>query len=253
MTTAAHDYDSWIRAFNPVPGAGIRLVCFPHAGGAASFWFPLTRLLPAGVELLAVQYPGRQDRRAEPCIDDIGTLADRTAEVLRRQHPDEPLALFGHSMGAAVAFETARRLERDSGRPVAHLFVSGRRSPGEFRAEYVHLRDDDGLIAELGTLGGTAPELLADPELRDLVLPPVRSDYRAIETYRCPPDATVGCPVTVLTGDADPRVTVAEARRWEDHTTGAFDFEVFEGGHFYLEDHRAGVAGRIGDALERFL
>ncbi|MFJ6217293.1 thioesterase II family protein [Streptomyces sp. NPDC092296] len=252
MTTTAHHHDSWIRAFNPIPDAAIRLVCFPHAGGTASFWAPLTRLLPPGIELLAVQYPGRQDRYNEPCIDDIGTLADRTAEALRGRHPGERLALFGHSMGSVVAFETARRLERQAGPSVAHLFVSGRRAPSLVRAEYTHLRDDDGLIAELSALGGTASGLLADPEMRALVLPPVRSDYRAIETYRCEPGAQVGCPVTALTGDADPRVSVAEARLWEGHTTGAFDYQVFTGGHFYLEDHRPAIARRVGDTLRRF-
>ncbi|MFG2353520.1 thioesterase II family protein [Streptomyces sp. NPDC048521] len=258
MTSAALDYDAWIRTFDaamekgPVVD-GLRLVCFPHAGGSASFYFPYAKLLRPEIEVLAVQYPGRQDRRGEPCLDRIATLADRAAEVLRVRRPDERLAFFGHSMGAAVAFETARRLERGPGPRVLRLFASGRRAPSVFRPEFVHRKDDDGLVAELQALSGTDPALLADPEVRALVLPTIRSDYRAIESYRCEPGASVACPVTVLIGDADPRVSVADARAWEGHTSGGFDLRVLPGGHFYLEEQRDVVVAGIRAALREHL
>lgn len=113
MTTAssaASDDGLWLRCFHPAPEAKVRLVCFPHAGGAASFFFPMAEMLLPNVEMLAVQYPGRQDRRSEKCLDSVQGLAVAIAGQLRRR-TDLPLALFGHSLGATVAFEVARLLE----------------------------------------------------------------------------------------------------------------------------------------------
>ncbi|MFF2808879.1 thioesterase II family protein [Streptomyces sp. NPDC058000] len=234
MTTGTGS-DTWVRRFRLAPGAPVRLVCFPHAGGAASFFHPLARQLSPDVEVLPVQYPGRQDRRHEPPLTDIGLLAAHLATELSAVLDEGPTAFFGHSMGATVAFETVRRLEREGRGDPLMLFASGRRAPGLARTERVHLLDDAGLLAELRELDGTGGALLDDPEVVRAVLPALRADYRAIETYRCtPPDAVVHCPVTALTGRADPRVSVADARAWVRHTTGPFRLRTFDGGHFYL-------------------
>ncbi|MFC9946576.1 thioesterase II family protein [Streptomyces pratensis] len=233
MSSPISAQDLWIRAFHPAPQAPHRLVCFPHAGGSASFYFPVSAGLAPEVDVLAVQYPGRQDRRAEPGIVDIGVMADRVAEALLPYAARSPLTFFGHSMGACVAFEVARRLER-TGRGPAHIFASGRRAPSSCRDEDVHLRDDDGIIAEMRAMSGTDARVLGDEELLRMVLPAIRSDYRAVETYRADPDASVNCPVTALIGDDDPWTTHDEARAWEKHTTGPFGLTVFSGGHFYL-------------------
>ncbi|WFB10962.1 alpha/beta fold hydrolase [Streptomyces sp. LX-29] len=225
----------------------VRLVCLPHAGGSASFYHPFSRLLPSAVEMLAIQYPGRQDRRLEPCIVDLRELADRVLEELR-PYIGQPLALFGHSMGATLAFEVARRLEEQD-TPPTHLFVSGRRAPSRSRHEDVHLRDDAGLIAELAELSGTDTRLLEDEEMRRMVLPALRGDYTAAETYVYQPGPPLACPVTMITGDADPRVDRDEAEAWEKHTTGPFELLTFPGGHFYLSDQRAEVAQAVAARL----
>src|SRR6059058_3650797 len=103
---------TWLRRFGPVLDSGVRLICFPHAGGSASAYVPLARALAPEVEVLAVQYPGRQDRRHEPPIEDVNRLADLAADVLPTDSA-RPYALFGHSMGALVAYETALRLSQD--------------------------------------------------------------------------------------------------------------------------------------------
>ncbi|MGP3969021.1 thioesterase II family protein [Streptomyces sp. 6N223] len=245
----------WLRTFAPAAGARIRLVCFPHAGGSASFYIPMSRSLAPGVEVLAVQYPGRQDRRNEPLVPEIGRLADRLAEVLRPLAASGPLAFFGHSMGAVVAFETARRMERDGGTGPVVLFASGRRAPGIVREaeDRVHQGDDDAVIEEMRTLSGTEAAVFADDELLRMVLPAIRNDYQAIETYRAEPEARIGCRVVALIGDADPRTSVSDAKAWRVHTTDAFELHVFAGGHFFLSQHTQEIVERVMMDLKEYL
>jgi surfactin synthase thioesterase subunit len=247
--TVMNSTDSWIRCFHSAPEAAVRLVCFPHAGGAASFYFPMSKALHPDIEVYSVQYPGRQDRRGETALTAVPDIARHAARALR-ELPRGPLALFGHSMGAAVAYETARILERSGDGPLEALFVSGRRAPSRFRPEFVHQRDDTGLVEEMRTLGGTDPGVLRNRELLQLVLPVVRNDYRAIETYRPEPGPVLDSPVTVFIGDSDPKVTLDDAQAWREHTAGEFDLEVFRGGHFYLVEHQREVLQRISGRLK---
>src|SRR5690606_25501676 len=138
----------WVRRFHPAPDGEVTVVCFPHAGGSAGYFAPLSARLTPRAEVLALQYPGRQDRRFEPALTSVGELVEGIVEALSG-HTGRPLVFFGHSMGATLAFETARRLEPELGGRLLGLVVSGRRSPGTVRRETVHLRDDAGLIAEV--------------------------------------------------------------------------------------------------------
>ncbi|MFD7133819.1 thioesterase II family protein [Streptomyces sp. NPDC059894] len=247
MTTDL-DTDVWIRRFHPSPEAAARLVCFPHAGGSAGFYFWLSARLHPQVEVLAVQYPGRQERRAEPQVSDIEGLAGSIADVLRPWWA-EPPAFFGHSMGALVAYETARRLQSTTGSGPAALFASGRRAPSTVRTERLHLADDRDLVAEIVRQGGTPPALLEDPELVAMVLPTLRGDYRAVERYRHRPGPPIGAPVTVLVGTDDPKVTADEARAWERHTDGPTEVLSFSGGHFFLTEHQDRIGALIRSRL----
>lgn len=249
MTVTGTPTDAWLRRF-AVPAtdaADGQVVCFPHAGGSAAYYHPMARALAPAVELLAVQYPGRQDRRHEPCLDRItdlaGAVAGHLAERLR-----EPAVLFGHSMGALVSFEVARALE-ERGVRLRALVVSGRRAPSRTRDENVHRLDDDGIVAELARLSGTGSAVLSDPEIMRAALPAIRADYRAVETYRPDGMPRVGCPLLVLTGTEDPQVTVDEARDWERHTTGPCEVRPFPGGHFFLERHASAIIDLVRSRL----
>lgn len=248
MNKPGADSGQWIRRFHPAPESPTRLVLLPHAGGSASFFFPFSKALSADTDVLCVQYPGRQDRLAEPCIDDLVELAD---EVFTALLPwlDRPIVLCGHSLGATVGFEVARRMEHDKGLVPRSLVVSGRRAPADVRDGGVHRRDDDGILAELMTLSGTDTRVLNSPELRRMILPAMRADYRAGETYVYSPGPPLSCPIIALIGDADPKVSVADARGWAGYTTGPFELEVFSGGHFYLADERWAVAATIARQL----
>ncbi|NLU76618.1 thioesterase [Streptomyces sp. HNM0575] len=246
--TVSSDEGLWIRRYHPAPDARRQLVCLPHAGGSASFFHPVSARLSSVAEVLAVQYPGRQDRRDETGPSDLATMADLVYGALREHLRARPTALFGHSMGATLAFEVTRRFEADGGQ-LSRLFVSGRRAPSRYRDERVHLMEDDGILEELKNLAGTESSLLGDEEIQRLILPALRSDYTAIETYRCEPGAAVEAPVTVLTGDSDPKTSLDEAEDWRHHTKGDFDLRVFPGGHFYLGPRASDVIGLLREHL----
>ncbi len=248
MRSPIADDNKWLRHFHRAEDDSTVLVCFPHAGGSASYYFPMSQALAPQVEVIAVQYPGRQDRRQEAFIDNLPTLADQIFDALAPL-TGSPLAFFGHSMGATLSFEVASRFERQAGTSPQWVFVSGRRAPSRYRTGDVHLRTDAGLLAELRVAGGTQSSVLDDPELVAMVLPAIRNDYRAIENYRHIPGPPLSCPVTVLVGDCDPQTTIEDAVAWREHSTGEFDLRVFPGGHFYLETYHAEVKDTILAAL----
>ncbi|MGH3722155.1 MAG: thioesterase II family protein [Pseudonocardiaceae bacterium] len=251
MTGVTADDNLWLRRFHRTPTRSPgdpRLVCLPHAGGSASSFLSFSRSLAAVLEVVAVQYPGRQERRREPCFGSIAELADQVFRVLKPL-TDRPLALFGHSMGAIAAFEVARRLEDAAGVSLVALFVSGRRAPSRYRAECVHQKDDDGIVAEIKELSGTDTRVLDDEELLRMVLPAIRSDYAAIETYRYQDGAKLHCPIHALVGAADPRATIEEVAAWEEYTTGQFTISVFPGGHFYLNEQQGDIAEAVATHL----
>ncbi|WP_410662521.1 thioesterase II family protein [Amycolatopsis sp. lyj-84] len=232
----------WTRCFHPAPAAETRLVVFPHAGGSASAYRPLSAALSPTLEVHTAQYPGRQDRMGEPVIDDLHALSEQLVDVVAAL--PKPFALFGHSMGAIVAFEVARLLEARGLVPAA-LFVSARRGPDLHKEKMHHLADDATFLAEVSRLGGTAAMILDDPDIRALALPALRGDYKAVETYRYRPGPDVSCPIVALAGDADPVLDVPDLENWREHTTGTFETEVFKGGHFFLDDHLDAIVARV--------
>jgi surfactin synthase thioesterase subunit len=223
---------AWLRDFNASLRHDVRLIVFPHAGGSASFFYPLSKALCREISVSVVQYPGRQDRRSETPLRTITDLVRGVLpEIYALDRP--PTVLYGHSMGAVIAYEVARVLAA-RGTPPLGLIVSGRRAPSLIRKEYVHLRDDQGIIEAIQSLDGSHDQVLADPELRESIIPALRADYTAIETYQSAEGATLSCPVSVLTGSSDPMTSIAEAQAWRRHTTGHVKVQEFEGGHFFL-------------------
>ncbi|WP_037634923.1 thioesterase II family protein [Streptomyces exfoliatus] len=244
----------WIRQFFPVPQPDRRLICFPHAGGSASAYRAMAEsLADSRTDVLIVQYPGRQDRLAEPAAEGLGELIDELwSELLPVLADGRPFGLFGHSMGALLAFEAARRLERAERVPAA-LFVSACRGPSSTgigsRARTLAEASDETLVDELRLLGGSVDELLAHPGLLEIALPAIRSDFRMLGRYAYQPGAPLACPLISLVGDEDPRVPVEEMESWRSETSGPYAAHVLlGGGHFYLDDHLPAVRDIVGAA-----
>ncbi|MFD7630654.1 thioesterase II family protein [Streptomyces sp. NPDC059851] len=247
---AAISCGGWIRRYRHVPSPRLRLVCCAHAGGSAGTFRAWPGLLPQDVELLAVQYPGRQDRFGEPCVDSMQPMAAGIAAALT-PFLDRPVAFFGHSLGAAVAYEVALRLERAHGTPPAHLFVSGRSAPSRPRpSRNLHRLDDDGLLEELSALGGMDGQVLADPGLRAVVMPALRADVRIAETYRAEPGLRTGAPVTAYHGDRDASVEAADVQAWSEHTASDFASRTFAGDHFYLQERAPELVADLAARLD---
>jgi len=190
--------------------------------------------LGQGVDVCPVQLPGRGSRlherphsRIAPIVED---LADTIGPCL-----DLPMAFFGHSMGALIAFELARELRRRLLREPCHLFVSGRRAPHVAReAVPIEQLDEPALIDEVKRLDGTPPEVLHNRELLELVLPTLRADFAACETYAYIPGPPLRCPVTAFGGLTDPQATREEVAAWGQHTAGGFVMRTLPGDHFFV-------------------
>ncbi|MFD8546315.1 thioesterase II family protein [Streptomyces sp. NPDC059649] len=223
----------WIRRYHQPADDDLTLVCFAHAGGAATAYFSLSAALSASADVLVVQYPGRQDRLNEPAVTDLRQLADRIVTALEPWR-DRSLAFFGHSMGAIVAYEVALRMERGQGAGPVGLIVSGSTAPSLQRDAGVHLMNDEELTAQMAQLAGTPPALLADEDFLATVLPSMRSDFTAMETYKDTAGSKLSCPISGYAADRDPRVSCEGLLTWGEYTTAGLTIEIFEGDHFYL-------------------
>jgi medium-chain acyl-[acyl-carrier-protein] hydrolase len=236
----------WIRRPRPVPEARIRLLCVPHAGAGPSFYARwLTELCPA-VEVCLVHLPGRESRFDEPPADDLDLIASRVAAAAQPLL-DRPLALFGHSMGALVAYEVAHRLPEEP----EHLFVSGspppQRPSGDPRI--AHLPDAEFLAQVRRGYGGIPDSLWANQELVLMLLPVLRADFAACERYEWRPHPPLRCGISALTGAGDHYVPESTLADWGDLTTGHATTHVIGHGHFNLVSHRAQVQQLVRDRL----
>jgi medium-chain acyl-[acyl-carrier-protein] hydrolase len=235
---------AWFARYERVARPGLRLVCFPHAGAGAAVYRPWIPLLPADVELWAVELPGRATRIAEPARADLPALADELASAVTGEVPG-PFAFFGHSMGALLAFEVGRRLARDGGAQPRHLVVAGARAPQLLRNRplIASLPDAELVRVIVERYGGIPEPLLRQPELMSLFLPTLRADLRALEdyayAYAAAPPLTV--PIAALAGADDDNAPAADMACWEEQTSGGFALHTFEGGHFFVHAHRGAV------------
>lgn len=233
--------NEWLRVFHPADEPDRMMIWFPHGGASATSGFGLSKVLSGTVPFAAVQYPGRADRSSERPAESLVEIADCVTEALGSSRV-RSLTLFGHCMGAIVAFEVARRLEQVSDIRVERLIVSGSVAPALLLRNAVPSAENLAR-SDAGALGGTDARILADPELLEVYLPALRADYQARDGYQYTPSDPVSCPITAMVGDVDPLIRIVDGvQEWEQCTSNRFDLHTFDGGHFYFIDRLDAVA-----------
>jgi medium-chain acyl-[acyl-carrier-protein] hydrolase len=201
------------------------------------------------VEVYGLQLPGRGERILEAASTRLPELVTKlTASLIPLL--DRPFAFFGHSMGAILSFEVARRLRRNGGILPAHLFVSGRRAPQIPDNDLpLHLMDDTDFIAKINKMNGTEPEVLANSELLRLVLPAVRADTELCETYEYIDESPLPCPITALAGANDDEETAQRMGGWRLQTSSLFSLYVFQGDHFFIRSDEGNLLALLRNKL----
>lgn len=235
----------------------VRVYCFPHAGGNPRSFLAWQQDLGTTARIVAVCPPGRAHRFREPAAESVTELADGAAEAIIRAEgpggpagPQGPFLLFGHSFGAVVAFEVARRLRGVPG--LRHLVASGCSAPSLLptrRVVETARLDGRAFTEAVGFFGGLPPEVVADEALAELLLPNLRADFRMVAHYEYREDAPLTVPVTLVNGVDDPHVKEAGLEPWTRECTGEPALHWAAGGHFYFQDDPGALTGILGSLV----
>ena len=231
------DRNPWLAARRPNPRAMIRLLCFPYAGGGESIFRAWPEGLPESVDVCAVQLPGRGARVNEPPFTNLRDLVEALGSGLA-PYLDKPFAIFGHSMGALIGFELARRLRSEYAIEPVHLFVSGRPGPRTVRSRPANALSDSEFLELLWAYNGTPEEALANPELMAVMLPVIRADFSVSQSYIYTPEPPLDCAITAFGGLHDETVSRANLEEWREHTRDRFLVRMLPGNHFFLNTAR---------------
>ena len=228
----------WLVSFCEADEAAVNLVCFPHAGGGAVVFHPWSRELQPVAAVRAVVLPGRESRFREPAATSMDAVVWPIAEALATLPNTRPIVMFGHSLGALIAYEVARRMVASFRRGPAALIVSGRPAPHlPSRApRLAHLQPRDVVFQVAELHGGIPTALLEEPDLVALMGTVLKGDLTILENYQYVPGPPLDCPLLAVGGSSDRLVSRVEVEGWHEHTKGDFSCAQLDGGHFYLHD-----------------
>ena len=219
----------------PNPNPRVRLFCFPYAGGGASIFAHWADYLPEDLEVNAVQLPGHETRIGDTPHSDLNSLLDEIIPILY-PYFSQPFALIGHSMGALISYELARKVRRELAIQPVRLFLSGLRAlqiPNPDRPLHSLKRDE--FLNQLQSRYGMPASLMQHGELLDLFLPLLKANFEMCETYvyRC--EAPLNCPISVFGGLEDSRISQRDLDPWKSHTTKELKLRMLEGNHYFFE------------------
>lgn len=235
MSNSSPELDERFLTVKLNDAAAVRLFCFPFAGGGTALYHRWARELSQECQLVPLALPGREGRLAEPAYRRMGPLVDRLAGYLA-ELVVQPYALYGHSMGAMIAFEVAREFRRRAVPPPIVLFVSASRAPHlPFDEPLHHLPDEEFVDALSGRYGAVADVVRHDRELMELFLPTMKADAELLETYICKPEEPLDCPIEAFGGQYDPVVGKEAIAAWRKQTKNDFRLQLFPGEHFFFQ------------------
>lgn len=249
MPTKLTDRDVWIRSKETDWGANVRLFCLPYAGGGASTYRSWSAGLP-GIGVLPIQLPGREERLSETPISSMRPLVEELATTIQPLL-DRTYAIFGHSMGARIAYELTRELRRRGAPVPAILFVSGCKAPHIPRVPTppVATLPDALFAAMLQRMNGTPPEVFDNPELMRAVLPTLRADFMVVDGYQYADEPGLDLPISVFGGTTDADAREDDLLAWEAHTRRGFRLRMLPGGHFAFRSRESEVLRGIAADL----
>ena len=248
-----HAPNHWVERIRPIPQARLRLFCFAYAGGGPAIFRSWPDLLPAAIEVCAVQQPGKGAQINAPPYTQFTVLIDDLAAALA-PYIDRPFALFGHSMGALLGYELARALRRQRQIEPAHLFVSGHAAPHlPSEEEALHRLNDAEFIEKIREFEGTPDEVFQNDELMQIFLPILRADFTLCETYQFVNGSPLNCPLTVFGGKQDRKVSDDRLEAWRMHTLGPFRVQMFPGSHFFINQTKVSLLQAIVNDLKPLL
>ena len=222
------------------------LYCLPHAGGNSFFYRTFAPLCPEYVQISPLELPGRGRRSREPLCGSMEALADDLFPQIAANKG--PYALFGHSMGAILAYLLAQRAACEGVRLPEVLFLSGAPAPTGTSVQARHHLPRDAFLEMLRELGGCPPEVLAEPALLEYFEPILRADFEAVDTWQPGLMSSLPLPFVVLSGNRDV-IGECDQLAWGDRTSVGLTLHEFEGGHFFIQQHWGLIAEIVGESL----
>jgi medium-chain acyl-[acyl-carrier-protein] hydrolase len=240
--------DPWIAYARPNPAARVRLFLFPHAGGSAIMYRSWGEVLAPYAETFPIELPGRGRRQREPAFRRVAPLMEALCAALS-PYLDKPYALFGHSLGARLAYEFASCLAERAAPAACHLFVAASHAPFARRRRTSYDLPDWDFRAELRFIAGSAPEAQVSPGLLEALLPLLRADFELNDTYERGQFSPLGMPIDAYGGQSDPGVKYDDLVEWRSLTTRRFRVRLIPGDHFFFHQSRDALLRRICDAL----
>ncbi|MDA8528596.1 alpha/beta fold hydrolase [Opitutaceae bacterium] len=235
----------------------MRLVCFPHAGaGASVFHGWAAPLAEAGIEVRAAQYPGRESRWGEPLISSVQDMAEHWVAnwPQLRGADDVPVAIYGHSMGALVAYELARALQNQGILDGPKLLLLGGRNAPHVPSKHppIHHLPDNQFLCKVAERYGNLPQaLLDDEEMRALVVPILKADFQLVDDFdvNLPSRPELQIPITVFEGSSDPFTNERSLKEWSAYTDSRFEMRRLDGDHFFHQHRREVMLKIVRDDL----